>query len=148
MSTESNERPVRRTPLTHTALSTRTQAPPLGGIDHEGVPIFSRLAGTAARRQFGRLALAVAGAHATLVLTAAATVALVVLFADDPGFIGIWLIFAALPLSLPVLWLTETLIPGDGPTGPLALLTFGVPCTAAGLFQSWLLWVVLRGPRR
>jgi hypothetical protein len=107
----------------------------------------SRLTLAVSRRRHGWPAIAVSGAHAALVLATAAVVSAVVLFAEDPGFIGVWLAFVCLPLSLPVLWLTDLLTPGD-PTGLVALVMFAVPCVVAGLFQSWLLWIALRGPRR
>ncbi|MER6911443.1 hypothetical protein ABT354_07220 [Streptomyces sp. NPDC000594] len=82
----------------------------------------------------GRVAVWVAGAYAAAVVGLVLWITWLAVF-DDPGFSGVWLIGATLPLSVPV-----ASLPVSGPVF-LALLT------GAGLVQAWALWRVLRGKR-
>ncbi|WP_116021191.1 SCO4225 family membrane protein [Thermomonospora umbrina] len=110
--------------------------------------LFTRLATAARRRERGVPALVVSGLYAALVLGTAVFVEAVVLFSEDPGFVGVWLVLVTLPLSTFVLGLTTVLVP-DGGGGILeSLVLFTIPCAAVGLLQSWLLWRVFRGRRR
>ncbi|MFC9430366.1 SCO4225 family membrane protein [Streptomyces sp. NPDC056987] len=82
----------------------------------------------------GRVALWIGGAYAALVVGLALWIGALILF-DDPGFAGVWLIGATLPISLPL-----TVLPLPD-AAYLPLLTVG------GLAQAWVLWRVLRGRR-
>ncbi|WP_375539138.1 SCO4225 family membrane protein [Actinomadura sp. J1-007] len=71
-------------------------------------------------------------------------VAAVLMFAEDPGFIGIWLVFATLPLSAVALALTE--MAGELPR-PFDMAVFFVATTGVGLVQAWVLRLLVRGRR-
>lgn len=77
----------------------------------------------------GAWALVISASYAAIVLG----VTVFVLVAH--GLAGVWLILAAMPVSLLIL-----LIPAEGD-----LLTLLI--ALGGLGQAWLLWVVLRGMR-
>ncbi|MFJ6569186.1 SCO4225 family membrane protein [Streptomyces sp. NPDC091292] len=87
-----------------------------------------------ARYERERIALWAAGGYAALVVGLALWIEALVLF-DDPGFAAVWLIWATLPLSVP---LSVLPIPD---VAYLPLLTVG------GLAQAWVLWRVVRGKR-
>ncbi|MFB7733362.1 SCO4225 family membrane protein [Streptomyces sp. NPDC056112] len=85
-----------------------------------------------ARYERGCVAAWLAGGYAATIVGLALWIEALVLF-GDPGFSGVWLIWAALPLSVPI-----TALPVTG--GAYLLLL-----TAGGLVQAWVLWRVLRG---
>ncbi|WP_131738956.1 SCO4225 family membrane protein [Actinomadura roseirufa] len=106
--------------------------------------MFARIAARAARRQNGRMGIIVPGAYAVLIIAVTLTVLAVDLFADDPGFSGVWLILVTLPLSAAPL----ALVPG--PSGAYSLfyhVLFYVVTAGAGLLQAWILHVLIRGRR-
>lgn len=105
--------------------------------------IFTRAASTAARYSSGKPALIVATIYSALVAVAAVVVVSVLLLADDPGFIGIWLLLVSQPTSLLLVEFTEPL--GlDGAPGAAVMVTL---CVAAGFAQAWMLWRLFRGRR-
>ncbi|WP_433331969.1 SCO4225 family membrane protein [Spirillospora sp. CA-294931] len=104
--------------------------------------MFSRLSVLAKRRRHGWLGIAVPGAYLALVLVTTGVVAAVHVFADDPGFIGVWLILVTSPLSMVPLMMVD----GDLP-GPLNVIFFYGATTGSGLVQAWLLWVLARGKK-
>ncbi|GAA2613183.1 hypothetical protein SMC26_14200 [Actinomadura fulvescens] len=84
----------------------------------------------------GRVAAWIAVGYAAVMLIVAASVGVTLLVTED-SFAGVWLFAITFPLSIVVLLAP---IPGG-------LVTF-VALVAAGLLQAWILWRVLRGPRR
>jgi len=97
----------------------------------------------AERPRPGRFAVVVIGGYVTLVIAATVLVAAVEIFAADPGFIGIWLIFATQPLCTLFLLILPTDLPG-----PWNHITFYLSTTGAGLLQAWILWRLARGRAR
>ncbi|MFF2847355.1 SCO4225 family membrane protein [Streptomyces sp. NPDC058001] len=87
-----------------------------------------------ARYERQRVAVWAAGGYAALVVGLAVWIEALILF-DDPGFAGVWLIWATLPIAIP---LSALPIPN---AAFLPLLTVG------GLAQAWVLWRVVRGKR-
>ncbi|QKG22497.1 SCO4225 family membrane protein [Actinomadura verrucosospora] len=88
--------------------------------------------------------LAVAASYGTAVLVTTAIVLGYDLFADDPGFIGVWLILITSPLSMVGMYLLEFL--GDMPDA-LGTFVLYAMTTVSGALQTWLLWPPRR-PRR
>ncbi|KAB2368237.1 SCO4225 family membrane protein [Actinomadura montaniterrae] len=84
-----------------------------------------------------RVRLAIAVGYAAAVTVATGVVLAADLFADDPGFIGVWLILVTAPLSLVALALFE--LPGEMPQAVTNVL-FYVATTGAGVIQAWLIW--------
>ncbi|HEX2313174.1 MAG TPA: hypothetical protein VHJ17_05545 [Thermomonospora sp.] len=107
----------------------------------------SRLKSIAARHHNGRLALAVSGAYTVVVQGTNLAVIAFMLLADDPGFVAVWAVFVSLPLSLPGLFVSSQIFPPDDLPDAVDLLALMGPCVAAGAFQAWVLWVLLRGRR-
>ncbi|MGI5325886.1 SCO4225 family membrane protein [Actinomadura nitritigenes] len=83
-----------------------------------------------------RVRLAVAVGYAAAVTVATGIVLAADLFADDPGFIGVFLILATAPLSMVSLYLLDF---GEMPQA-LANILFYVATTGSGVLQTWLLW--------
>ncbi|MFB4298253.1 SCO4225 family membrane protein [Actinomadura sp. NTSP31] len=108
--------------------------------------IFNRVRSRASRYERGRVAAAISGAYAVLVLANAAGSVTMGIFADDPTFSGIWLLLVSAPSSFLITSLTFPLIPDEGPSRALGVVLFDLPCTVAGLLQAWLLWRITRGP--
>ncbi|MFI6517299.1 SCO4225 family membrane protein [Spirillospora sp. NPDC050679] len=101
-----------------------------------------RLSAYASRRRNGWIGIVIPGVYAALVLVAAVAVTAVLVFSDDPGFVGIWLFIPTLPLSI----LPLALLPTDSP-GPLGTALVIAATAGAGLVQAWLLHLLLRGRR-
>ncbi|MER6827236.1 hypothetical protein ABT352_14730 [Streptosporangium sp. NPDC000563] len=94
---------------------------------------------SASRYRRGTLALVVSGLYVLLVVVGLVIVTVGMSGSDEQGLSAVTLILVTLPLS----WLVM-MIPGEAlPVGAhLALLI------VAGLVQAWLLWFLLRGPRK
>ncbi len=84
-----------------------------------------------------RIRLVLAAGYTVAVLAVSAVVLGVMLFSDDPGFIGVWLVFVTSPLS--VLGITLIMPLGELPD-PLDIAVFFAATTGPGLLQAWLLW--------
>ncbi|WP_433476875.1 SCO4225 family membrane protein [Spirillospora sp. CA-142024] len=97
----------------------------------------SRYFSFAARGPAGRVRLVVAALYTATVIATSLMVLAVVLFADDPGFIGIWLILVTSPLSMVALYLIDLL---GHPPEPFDGILFFAATIGAGLLQAWLLW--------
>jgi hypothetical protein len=85
----------------------------------------------------GRVRLVVAALYTAAVVATSLMVLAVLLFSDDPGFIGVWVILVTAPLSVVGLSLLEMF---GSPPEPFDSLLFFVATTGAGLLQAWLLW--------
>ncbi|MFA1548723.1 SCO4225 family membrane protein [Actinomadura chokoriensis] len=96
----------------------------------------------AERSPADRVRLVLAAVYAAIVVVTSAVVLAVILFADDPGFIGIWIIFVTSPLSALGLIAIEPL--GTLPE-PFDTILFFTVTTGAGLVQAWLLWPSAKG---
>lgn len=99
-----------------------------------------------ARYRYGWLAFSLAGLYSALVIATATMVALVWTFAEDPGFVAIWLILLTAPLSLLYWGMYDLLFPPDA-TGPFVTVAFYSYSLTAGFVQAWLLWRLFRGRR-
>lgn len=106
--------------------------------------MFARISAVAARRTSGWIGIIVPALYAGIVIAVTVLVAAVLLFADDPGFIAIWLVFVTFPLSGVSLTLAEMV--GELPE-PLDMTMFFVATTGVGLLQAWLLRLLVRGRR-
>ncbi|MFA1543361.1 SCO4225 family membrane protein [Actinomadura monticuli] len=91
----------------------------------------------AGRGTADRIRLVLAALYAATVLVTTAVVLVVTLVADDPGFIGVWVVFVSCPLSMLGLLATQPF--GDLPE-PLGTIVFFAVTTGAGLVQAWILW--------
>ncbi|MEU8343196.1 hypothetical protein SAMN05443665_1015119 [Actinomadura meyerae] len=89
------------------------------------------------RGRADRIRLVLAIGYTLTVLAVSAVVLAVMLFSDDPGFIGVWLIFVTSPLS--ILGMLAVFPFGELP-GPLDTALFFAATTGPGLVQAWLLW--------
>ncbi|TYB69636.1 hypothetical protein FXF51_05595 [Nonomuraea sp. PA05] len=91
----------------------------------------------------GRVAAALAGAYAALVLLLGAVSAITLLTVQDPILLsGVALMVVTFPLGTLIWWGWDVVPPPlDDPVLLVGLLT------GAGLLQSYVLWRVLRGPR-
>jgi hypothetical protein len=94
-------------------------------------------AGRPGRSTADRVRLAVAVAYAAVVIVTTGIVLGADLFADDPGFIGVWLILVTAPLSMIALSVFELF--GEMPQA-LGNVLFYVATTGAGAIQAWLMW--------
>jgi hypothetical protein len=90
-----------------------------------------------ARGTADRVRLAVAIGYGAAVAVTTGIVLAADLFADDPGFIGVFLILVTAPLSMVTLYLFDFF--GEMPQA-LTNVLFYVATTGAGALQTWLLW--------
>ncbi|MBD2896121.1 hypothetical protein ABT299_15045 [Spirillospora sp. NPDC000708] len=89
-----------------------------------------------ARGTADRVRLAIAIGYGAAVTVTTGIVLAADLFADDPGFIGVFLILATAPLSMVSLYLLDF---GEMPQA-LTNVLFYVATTGSGALQTWLLW--------
>ncbi|MEU8192775.1 hypothetical protein AB0C10_03220 [Microbispora amethystogenes] len=95
------------------------------------------------RYERGGFAAAIAGPYGLIVVAATVYVAISTQRPGSQGLEAIVLFAVTSPLSMLLMFLPLASLPD--PLGPqISLLAF----TAAGLFQAWLLWLVIRGRRR
>lgn len=90
----------------------------------------------------GRVAAAIAGAYASLVVLLAVVSVVILLTVQDPILLsGVALMLITFPLG-PLIWWGWDAVPPQM-ADPVLLI---VILTCAGLLQSYLIWRLLRGP--
>ncbi|WP_327043517.1 hypothetical protein OG320_17080 [Microbispora sp. NBC_01189] len=95
------------------------------------------------RYERGGFAAWITGPYALIVVAATVYVEISIRRPGSQGLEAIVLFAVTSPISVLLMFLPLASLPD--PLGPdIFLLAF----TAAGLFQAWLLWLVIRGPRR